>query len=168
MSQFNAGETDILVPYLYGLSTKPPAGETRKQWTEKDFFVTFEKKPKMLNFVKGIYDWALTEADRVSFGRGKETGSISFYYIRDGEIISVFSILTTGRFVLNYGAFYQKLSSQTMEEFHKRITNIPAFKDTTKDYTKWPSIKIEKITEADLEKFKQSVLWLKEHLSPKI
>jgi hypothetical protein len=158
MNQFHAGETELLVPRLYGSSTKPPAGETRKQWTEKEFFATFEKRnPKTVDIVKDIYDWTRGEADRVPFGRGKEKGSVSFYYIRDGEIISVFSILTTGRFVLNYGAFYQKIPEQIMEEFHKRITEIPSFKKIPNDFTKWPSIKIEKITKADAEKIKQAI-----------
>ena len=70
------------------------------------FFGSIKKRhPRIFDIVKDIYDWSQTEADRIRFGIGKETGSISFYYIKDGEIISVFSLLTTGKFVLNYGAF---------------------------------------------------------------
>ena len=168
MSRFHAGETEVLVPHLYGLSTKPSTGEKSRQWTEKEFFEILEKnQPKILAIVKEIYDWGQGEADRIRLGRGKETGSISFYYIRDGEIISVFSILTTGRFVLNYGAFYQKVSATTMEEFHRRITEIPAFRMIPNDYTKWPSIKIEKIAKADVEKIKKAILWLKDQLLTK-
>jgi hypothetical protein len=42
-------------------------------------------------------------ADRVSFGRGKERESFTFHYLKEGKPISVFTIYTDGRLVLNYG-----------------------------------------------------------------
>lgn len=165
MSQFHADKIEVLVPHLYGLSTKPPAVE-RKQWTEEKFFSVLEKnKPKILDIVTDIYDWSKDEADRIWFGTGKELGSFTFHYMRDSETISIFSIHTNGRITLNYGSLSQKISSQRMEEFHRRIQEIPAFSKIPDDYSKWPSVRIEKLTKSDVEKVKQAVIWLKKSIT---
>ena len=162
MSRFHVDKTEVLVPHLYGLSTKPPAGEQRKQWTEEEFFSVLERnKPKIFPMIKDIYDWSDGEADRIWFGTGKELGSFTFHYMRDSETISIFSIHTNGRITLNYGSLSQKISSQTMEEFHRRIQEIPPLNTVPDDFSKWPSVKIEKFTSEDMEKIKYTILWLK-------
>lgn len=162
MSRFHAGKTEVLVPHLYGISTKPPPREQRRQWTEKEFFSVLERnEPDILDVVKDIYDWSKGEADRVWFGTGKETGSITSHYLRDGETISIFSIYTNGRFTLNYGWLSPRISQQTMEEFHRRLHEIPAFSGITDDFSKWPSVRIDTIKKEGVEKLKQTILWFK-------
>ncbi|GAI34568.1 unnamed protein product, partial [marine sediment metagenome] len=106
--------------------------------------------------------WAKKEANRIWFGTGIETGSITFHYLKDAKTISVFTIYTNGRLSLNYGWLSTQIDKETMEEFHKLIHEIPSFGRIPADFSKWPSIKIADafINQESIEKFKKTVLWL--------
>ena len=106
MNRFQSGNVEILVPYLNGVSTKPPTTSRRKPWSEREFFdVLTENVPDIVDMVRNLYEWAKSIAkkggSKVSFGTGVETGSFTFHFIRDGETFSVFSVLTNGRLILN-------------------------------------------------------------------
>ncbi len=70
MNRFQSSHVEILVPYLYGISTKPPATPKRKIWSEKDFFdVLTEDAPDIVEMVRNLYEWAksITKKEEQNF-----------------------------------------------------------------------------------------------------
>jgi len=167
MNRFQSGNVEILVPYLYGVSTKSPPTSKRKPWTEQEFFdVLTESVPEVGEIVRNLYSWAKSTAKgvggKVVFGTGVETGSFTLHFVIDGETFSVFSVLTNGRLILNYGWLSNKVSQEIMEGFHKRLQEIPTFKEIPSDFSKWASIRIADVfkNSENMEKFEQVVIWL--------
>lgn len=170
MNRFQADKTEVLVPYLYGASTKPATSQQRAQWTEEEFFRALEEKnkPELVAVVKDLYRWSIDTADRIWFGTGKETGSFTFHYMKEGKTISIFSIYTDGRLILNYGWLVKPLQKETLEGFHKAMHEIPTFRHIPNAFAnKWPSVKIDALKDPQyLAKFKDAVLWVKSQIKP--
>ncbi len=141
--RFQAAGIEILVPQLYGLSVKPPVlrGERRRKWTKEEFFEVLRQnvEPGTAAVVENLYEWAEDTADRVWLGTGKETGSFTFHYVKDGRTISVFSVYTNGKLSLNYGWSLPQAGNEMLKEFHRRITEIPTFRHIPGDFSKWPT-----------------------------
>lgn len=168
MRRFQADFVEVLIPHLYGASSKPPETK-RKKWTEEEFLRVFREKnvePKVVDIVRELCEWAKDVADRVWLGTGIETGSITFHYLKEGKTISVFTIYTNGRLSLNYGWLSTQIDKETMEEFHKLIHQIPLLEDTPTDFSKWPTIKVADAftNQESIEKFKEAVLWLRDNI----
>ncbi len=168
MQRFQTGSTEILVPHLYGASSKRPP-PTRKQWTEDEFFRVLGEKnadPKVVTVADDLHKWASKKADRIWLGTGIETGSITFHYLKDGKTISVFTIYTNGRLSLNYGWLSTQIDEKTLKEFHKLIQEIPSFSRIPADFAKWPNIKLADAftDEKSIEEFKKAVLCLGERV----
>lgn len=165
MRMFQFNKLEILVPHLYGVSTKLPTSQKRGQWTEERFFQVLEEKnePHIVKLVKDIYQWSLQVADRVWFGTGREVGSFTFHYLKeDGKTVSVFTVYTDGKLTLNYGWAKNQVSEEILREFHKKICDIPKLQNLQAKFSGWPSIKLEALIEPqNLERFKDAVQWLK-------
>ncbi len=164
MRRFQTDSAEILIPHLYGASSKPPP-PNRKQWTKEEFFKVLGEKnadPKIAAVAEELHKWTEETADRIWFGTGIETGSITFHYLKDGKTISVFTIYTNGRLSLNYGWLSTQIDKETMEEFHKLIHEIPSYGRIPGDFSKWPSMKIADafVDKENIKKFKKAVLWL--------
>jgi hypothetical protein len=158
-----------LVPYLYGASNKPSTSQQRAQWSEEEFFKVLEERNQsdIVEIVKELYKWSVDTADRIWFGTGKETGSFTFHYLKDGKTISMFTVYTNGKLTLNYGWLVKPLQKEILEGFHKAIHEIPTLRQIPDDYTKWPAVKIEALKIPDyLEKFKSAVLWARTQIKP--
>jgi hypothetical protein len=163
--RFLADEVEVLVPHLYGESTRPAGTAARRtEWTEDEFFseLAGSNEPHIVDIVKGLYQWSEKTAGRISFGRGAKAGSFTFQFLKEGERLSVFTVYTDGRFVLNYGWLSPQLISAIMQEFHSKITAISPFAHIPPDFSKWPSIRIADAFERQefLDSFKQVVKWL--------
>ncbi|MBU0495126.1 MAG: TIGR02391 family protein [Chloroflexi bacterium] len=151
------------------LSDAENGGEpTRKTWSPEEFFrvLVAHVDPSVVSLVKEIYEWGQSKADRIWFGTGKETGSFTYHYLRDGKTFSVFTIYTNGKLGLNYGALSGKLDHESLEQFHAKLTSIPAFKRVRADFSKWPSISLAGALEKpkEREEFKDAVCWLKSRI----
>ncbi len=96
------------------------------------------------------------------FGTGVETGSFTFHFIKDGETFSVFSVLTNGKLILNYGWLSNKVRQDIIEGFHKRLQEIPTFSHIPSDFSKWVSIRVAEAfrNSKDIENFEDVVVWL--------
>jgi len=168
MRRFQTDSTEILIPHLYGASSKPPP-TNRKQWTGKEFFKVLGEKnadAKVVSVAEDLHKWAKKIADRIWFGTGIETGSITFHYLKNGKTISVFTVYTNGKLSLNYGWLSTQIGKETMEEFHKLIHEIPSLGRIPGDFSKWPSIKIADAfpNKESIERFKEAVLWLRDRV----
>lgn len=164
MNRFQSANIEVLVPNFYGVSTKPPLPGI---WDEEKFFKVLEESvPDSIGVVRDLYKWTKTIADRVSFGRGIETGSFTLHFLRDSKIFSIFSVFTNGRLTLNYGWFSKKIDQGTMKEFHARLKEIPGFRHIPSDFSKWASLKVLDAFKKpeDIDIFKKIVDWLKDNL----
>ncbi|MGB9693388.1 MAG: hypothetical protein ACPLYF_00935, partial [Fervidobacterium sp.] len=164
LKRFQYDKIEVLVPHLYGASIKPLTERERVQWTEEQFFKVFEErnKPEIVDIVKELYNWSSNTADRIWFGTGKETGSFTFHYLKEGKTISVFTIYTNGKLALNYGWMRSQLPEEIIKEFHRMIQEIPTLQHIPADFSKWPSVRVDALSyEENLNKFKNAVLWLR-------
>lgn len=173
MHRFQTGRIEVLVPHLYGVSVNPPVGEgKRKKWSEEEFFKVLDENVKsdVVSIVKDLYEWGKNVADRISFGTGGERGSFTFHYLKESKTISVFTIYTDGKFTLNYGWLSTQLDQEIIEEFHRKIKEIPTFRKIPADFSKWPSIKVVDAFKdsENIEKFKQAVHWLRDMVSSRM
>jgi len=168
MRRFQTDKIEVLLPHLYGMSTKPPVGEERKKWSEEEFFRALNEnvESNVVSIVRDLYEWSRNTADRIWFGTGKETGSFTFHYLKEGKTISIFTIYTNGKLMLNYGWLSKQIDQEMMEEFHKKIHEIPTFGQIPSDFSKWPTIKVSEVFKKaeSIEKFRQVVLWLRNRL----
>ncbi len=162
-----------LVPRVVGLTetarTGKKASSARKKWSEDEFFQVLSEKvePGVVGVVRDLYEWGQNTADRIWWGTGTQTGSFLFHYLRqDKSIISVFSITTNGRIWLNYGQLsgQGRIDQETLEQFHRKITEIPTFRDIPADFSAWHSVKVADVFKEPehLARFKQAVEWLGE------
>ncbi|MEM2777061.1 MAG: hypothetical protein QXU83_07345 [Candidatus Bathyarchaeia archaeon] len=164
LKRFQYEKIEILVPHLYGASIKPLAEQRKAQWDEERFFKVLEEKnePAIVKLVKEIYEWSLNTADRIWFGIGKEVGSITFHYLKDGKTISVFTIYTDGKLMINYGWMKNQVPEEILKEFHKKIHEISTLSHIPADFSKWPTVKINALLDTEnLKKFKEAILMLK-------
>ncbi len=165
MNRFQANSIEILVPHLHGNSTKPSASSQRKSWNEETLFKGFsEKNPSdIVKIAKDLYLWTKENADRIWLGQGKETGSFTFHFLKEGRTIAPFTVYTDGRLALDFGYLIGPLSKETLEQFHEKIVAIPPMGHIPKIFpNKFPSVKLESLKDtANCQKFKESVLWLK-------
>jgi len=167
--RFRIKGIDMLIPHLHGTSVKQvPSGSRRRKWTEQEYFDKLEETvdDNTLQVVKGIFEWCKSSADRVWFGTGVETGSFTFHYLKDGTTVSVFTIYTNGKLMLNYGWLLPNFGREFVKALHERITGIPTFKRIPEDFSKWPWIWIRDAfpSNKEVEEFKKVVEWLRERI----
>jgi len=122
VKQFQKGDSQgqkALVPRVVGLTetargVKESSSRQRKKWSEREFFQVLGEtvEPDVVSIVRDLYEWSQDVAGRIWFGTGKEIGSFTFHYLREGKTVSVFTIFTNGNLTLNYGW----LSSHIAEE----------------------------------------------------
>lgn len=146
LNRFQSSSTEILVPNLHGMSTKPAIGNSRKQWTPERFFKVLAESnaSEIIEIFKDIYRWTEETADRVWWGNGIENGSFTFQYLKEGRTISPFTVYTYGKLAIDFGYLLGPLSTKTLEEFHKKITVIPTMQHIPSVFpSKFPSVKID-------------------------
>jgi len=171
MERFERAGVEILVPRVHGgrVKERPGPNGRGKRWNEGRFFaaVAATLSESEASVVRDLYGWSVANAGRVVFGTGKETGSFTFHYLREGKTVSVFTVWTDGNLVLNYGWLVRRVETRHLEEFHHSVTAIPTLAGIPLDLTKWPSVRILDAfvgyPEA-LEAFKAAVLGLGEKI----
>ena len=164
IEKFAAQGVEILVPRLHGESVKPPPSSPG-QWTEEKFFDTLRANvdADTYRIAEKLYQWSLAKADTVKFGSGKVIGSYTFYYLRDGSTVSVFSVFTDGSSELKYGHLTGQIDESRIGEFHSKLRETPGISTIPAEFSgKFPKFKIAEAFKnpQDLQRFEEAVLWL--------
>lgn len=172
LQRFKSQGLHVLVPHIHGVSTKQlKNADKRKKWTESAFFEEISEWPdkKMLDTAKEIYQWTKGVADRLWFGTGAETGSFTLHFLQGKKTISVFTLYTDGRLMLNYGWLSPQIGEKLMNEFHDRIVSISSFSKVPGDFTKWPSLNLAGAfpSEKELTEFRNAVEGLRDAVTSK-
>ncbi len=174
MKRFQHGETEMLVPHVFGAieKRKQEAGPSnRMKWDEASFFEDVQKKlkPPADELVKNLFEWSSKNADSVRFGSGWASGSYTFCLERDNKMASVFSVFTNGIITINYGYMKKIFSRDQIKEFSTQIASIPTMKGSDSPEQFYFNISIDSAfsTIEFLEKFKKEVLCLKKNVIKK-
>lgn len=162
LKQYKSEGLEILAPHLHGIAPTSKSSKSKKRkWTEQEFFdeLSPNLQPDEVRIVEDIYQWGQDTADRMWFGSGSKTGSITYHYLPDGVTASVFSIFTDNHLYINYGSLNDRFEKSILEAFHKKLTSIDSFKNIPPDFKKWPSFKISEAfpTNNEVEQFKMVV-----------
>ena len=164
--KYRTSGLELLVPHLHGISASPISRDSkRRKWTEQEFFADLREKvtPTEVELAQNLYQWGQDTADRMWFGTGTQTGSVTYHFLPHGKTASVFTIFTDGRFCLNYGFMIEKFDENIIRGFHERVVAIGSFSRIPADFAKWPTLRISEAfpDEAELEDFKRAVEWLR-------
>ena len=155
----------VLVPLLFGYSTKPRDGGT-KHWDEVSFFVDTKKKcePKIVETITKLYEFTKDKADEISWGRGVTYGSFTFRKYRHGQLISIFYVASNGSGAVNFGELVGKgVKEDILQTFREMLNEIPGLNipEEAIRLGKFPSIRAELLTKSDrLKNFQDAVLTL--------
>lgn len=163
---YKASGLELLVPHLHGVSAVSSATQSkRRKWTEQEFFADLNAKvqPSELSIVEDLYQWGQDTADRMWFGTGTLTGSVTYHFLPHGKTASVFTVFSDGRFCLNYGFMVEKFDESIIRGFHDRVMAIRTFTAIPADFAKWPTMRIAEAfpTSSELEQFKRAVEWFR-------
>ncbi len=159
MRLFRSGQTEVLVPHLYGVPEAPSAG--RHRWTKEEFFqvATERLTQEELGVVEDLFTWAKQHAGYISWGSGAQNGSFTFWFRKNDARSSVFSVFTDGKVWLNFGSLGD-VDESKLEAFYDEITATEGLQDIGEFRGKWPQFRVGDVfvaSAAAVEAFKQAV-----------
>jgi len=172
---FTSGDREILVPHLHG-ATPPialgPTGAGSYHWDADRFFSVARDKgvaDGQIAVMKELLEFSEAEASRIYWGKGKETGSFTFHYLRDDTAYSLFSVFSEGRLQINFGWLREKLDIGVLQPYRDALLSIGGFSKISirDDYKSWPALRIEWAftDKADVERFKSAVVAFRDSLT---
>lgn len=171
MRRFHSGSTEVLVPRVDG-DYRPPSlrdPSERISWT-KDLILTDAKaklKSQALDIFLDLYKFIEEYSqDGAGLGTGKQNGSVTFYYKKGNVRSSVFSIFTHGDLAINIGFMKNIFSPEVVQNFKDGLEKMNPFRSINTGEKYYHIIKLGTDLNQleDLEKFKQSVLSLRDKL----
>ena len=167
--RFSTAQGEMLIPSIHGpsLESKARKASGRRKWNESEFFETAQAsvRPEVLSVIQDLYEWSRGCADTVSFGTGRQRGSFTFAFLRDGQRLSVFTVFTDGILCVNYEFMTKRIPKDVIAGFSTVLRSIPAFRSFPKDVTTFWSLNIAEAFVADddsLSGFKRAVVALGE------
>ena len=167
LHKYKSDNTQMLVPHMYGKvpQSKRVGSLKKKLWTEEGFFNHAQtlNSETILDMMHQILEWAKANADRVFWGKGREYGSYTFHYRRDGKTISVFTITSQGKLVLNFGYLSERITKTQLETFHNNLVKVKPFQGIELNPKAFPSISLKELLDAgkeSIETLKKAVLEL--------
>jgi len=166
VTDFQESETKkVLVPLLFGYSTKPGGGgRGTKHWDEVSFLADTRERceTRVFETVKKLYEFTKDHADEISWGKGLIYGSFTFRKYRRGIPVSIFYFTSNGSGAIDFGDLVGKgVEEEVLETFRARLNEIPGFsiREEAIKLGKYPSIRAEHLTKQDsLKKFRDAVL----------
>lgn len=158
----------VLVPLLFGYTTKPGGGRDReiKHWDEVSFLADTEDRcePKTAETVTKLYDFTKDHADEISWGKGISYGSFTFRKSRHGVLVSIFTVNSNGSGYIGFGPMVSTgVKGEILRTLRAKLNEIPGINIPVEavELGKFPSFTIETLTKVDnLRNFQDGVLAL--------
>jgi hypothetical protein len=160
----------VLVPLLFGYSTKPRGGKGTKHWDEVSFLADTKEKcePKVVETTKKLLQFTKDHADGTSWGKGVSYGSFTFRKSRRGVLASVFTINSNGSGYIGFGPMVSTgINGDILRAFRAKLNEIPGINIPVEavELGKFPSFSLEALTKADnLRNFQDAILALCQHI----
>jgi hypothetical protein len=170
LTYFASGDQEILVPHLYGsiVAAAVPSRAT-SMWDAERFFADARQRDlpdDVVTRMESLLEFAGETASTVYWGRGKETGSFTYYVLRDDRVFSLFSVFSDGRLVVNFGFLKEKLPTSLLATYRESLRRIPSMKDLPmrEDFNYWPTVRLVKALRepSDMAAFQQAVVALRD------
>lgn len=156
----------ILVP---SLAEMPPRTITAPPWYPDRFFAEMTRRcPEDVVAVgRKLYDFAVELSQRgegfdVTWGKGAVSGSFTCKKLIGSSWVTLFTVYSNGKLSLDFGPNPKVLLSQTLETFHRTMTEIPGVNlppdVLDKGVSRYPYLPLQLLVEPDhLEKFKEAI-----------
>lgn len=170
LTDFEESETKkVLVPLLFGYATKSAERDSRetKHWDEDSFLADTKERcePKIADNIIKLYEFTQDNADEISWGKGATYGSFTFRKIKQGMLVSIFAITSTGSGWVCFGELVGKAvkEEEAIQTFRVKLNEIPGINipEEAAKLGKFPSFTVEALTKADnLKNFQDAVLAL--------
>ena len=145
LQKYRKGETEMLVPHLYGKVPQRPSKPRRRTWSSDSYMQQASAKlpENQLALVKELHEWARNEADEVSFGTGSETASFTFRFHEQGSRVSVFTLYADGRLDISYDYIAKHVDAERIRLFDAELRRKPPFDSLPKKTTGFLSITLK-------------------------
>ena len=169
VTDFEESQTKkVLVPLLFGYATKSTdkSGRQNKQWNEASFLADTKEKceSKIADTTVKLYEFTKDNADEISWGKGATYGSFTFRKIRQGMLVSIFTITSSGSGWVCFGELVGKgAKEESLQAFKSKLNEVPGVNipEEALKLGKFPSFTVEVLTKADsLKRFQNAVLAL--------
>ncbi|MBF0124057.1 MAG: hypothetical protein HQL60_01820 [Magnetococcales bacterium] len=171
LKQFVGQGIQTLVPRLIGQTVltkqKQEGRSAKKQWDEESFLnlLNENKGGEIAAIAKRMIDWMRRNSDELSWGSGKENGSVAGVIKRDGKAIKPFYIYSTG---VVYVPFPFPPDHENRYLLFKKINAIDGIKieeEKIKDTAAWPPFSLAVLqNEASLNQFFDVYQWVIDEL----
>lgn len=166
VSDFEESESKkALVPLLFGYAIKTREGGQRGELWDKARFLDNTKdrcEPKIADVITKLYEFAESNADNISWGRGARFGSFTFRKSRYGIPTSVFTLQSDGYMYVSFGDMKGKgVKEEVLESFRARLSDIQGISipEEAVSIGKFPSLMADTlIGEKNLKGFQDAVL----------
>ncbi len=165
IQRFQSGDSEILVPHLFGVVTAKPPVEPKKKWDEASFFneILNRKGELAASVARDIYEWAKPKLTRIWWGEGTRTGSFVPVYHHKGVDHQLFAVYTYGRVEIYFYWYTYKPpfnDEKKRLELLKRLNAIDGVNIPEEAIAKRPSIVLSNLDTNDkIEQFIQAFDW---------
>lgn len=174
LRQFESSGLKVLVPAVYGQTQEAAQkrGGSGQRW---DYVSLFDKLAetvgdKEIKLAKQIYEWMRDGGKRqVTFGTGKENGSVYPVFRPGGIAINPFYLSSDGKLWFQFGSLENKPVFGPIEArraLMQQFNAIGGVKFTDADLSKYPSIPLSVVARdpADAAKIMTALAWMEQQI----
>jgi hypothetical protein len=126
-------EYEIMIPKIFGVevkkNVKTSSDSSRKTWSKDDFINDARNKIKddeVFNIISELYDFIEKNADKLSFGSGAESGSVTFKFedsrARSGYV-SIFTVWSGGTIVFRFANIKDRIGDKYVNLYYQKLKN---------------------------------------------
>ena len=127
LEHYKHGDLHIFVPHVFGAEGRKRVSSSSagRDWNEESYFQDVEEKctPETAAAVRKLYKFSKQRADRITWGRGRFTGSFNphFSYVCEP---SVYTVRSNGNIAINFGSV-QRGGADLARRLWSELTTIP-------------------------------------------
>ena len=127
LEHYKHDDLHIFVPHVFGAEERKriSASSAGRDWSEDSYFQDVENKctPETVTAVRKLYEFSKQRANRITWGRGRFTGSFNprFSYVCEP---SIYTVRSNGNIAINFG-YVQKGSADLAQRLLSELTTIP-------------------------------------------
>jgi len=127
LEHYKHGDLHIFVPHVFGAEGRKCvfSSSAGRDWNEESYFQDVEEKcaPETAAAVRKLYEFSRQRTDRITWGRGRFTGSFNprFPYVCEP---SVYTVRSNGNIAINFG-YVQRGGADLARRLWSELTTIP-------------------------------------------
>lgn len=168
LTYFASEGQEIIVPNLHGSIAaleKVRSGQPRTRWSEDRFFADMQAREipeDEMQKAERLLRFCQESADHTWWGHGKEKGSFTCHFLKEGKTVSVFSVYSDGKISFNFGWLKLILPQDMVAAYRDGLRAIQGLSSLPmkEDYNYWPAVRLGGAFTSDeeIEAFERLVL----------